>query len=293
LIEMRVKQYFSSVFVFFLAIKSCYSDVPNNYTLKEATEFLMYSYSAYCADTALYKWNCYWCNSPVAQKYPLTVEYFFEDNDTDTFGFAGYNKDEIIFSFRGTRIESLANVITDIESLVLIPYPNKSGMNVADGFYHAFQTIFDSVRHAYMNLTSRFPHLPVTVVGHSLGGALSSMCAIDFAEKFGESVLQWTYGCPRFGDQAFVDYYTSKVGNIYRTVNQKDLVPHFPFRWVGFRHPPQEVWFQKDYTNFKICSSSQGEDPTCSDSLGIGADSILDHLEYLGYFQLIGKLYGC
>jgi len=264
-----------------------------DYNIDNATTYLMYSYSSYCQPEALKQWRCYWCETASAQMYPIDVDFFFEDNATDTFGYAGHSKSEIIFSFRGTRIQSLENVITDLESIELIPYPNQnSNMEVADGFYHAYQKIADSVRQAYVNLTAMFPDLPVTVTGHSLGGALSSMCAIDFAEKFGKSVTQWTFGCPRFGNQAFVDYYRSKVGNIWRTVNQKDIVPHYPFRWAGFRHPPTEVWFQKDYTHFKVCDSS-GEDPTCSDSLGIFADSILDHLEYLGYFELIGKLNGC
>jgi len=117
------------------------------------------------------------------------------------------------------------------------------------------------------------------------------MAGIDLVEKLSlTNVFQWTYGSPRIGNSDFTTYYHSKIPNCWRTVNQKDIVPHLPFRIQDYHHVPTEVWFKKNYYDFIVCDGS-GEDPNCSDSI-IGS-SIVDHLYYLGSWQRDGKPYGC
>ena len=41
------------------------------------------------------------------------------------------------------------------------------------------------------------------------------------------------------------------------------------------------MWYQEDNVNYQVCSSTEGEDPNCSDSLDLN-DSVSDHLTYLG-----------
>jgi len=258
-----------------------------DYDVPTSTDYLLYSYSAYCNAADLQTWTCHWCNTSSA----VRVIYVFSNDTTNTYGYAGYNDKEILFSFRGTQINSLSNIITDLESQFLVDYPNGKGQ-VAAGFFDAYQGIRNSVRKAYKELTTKFPKLPVSVTGHSLGAALSSMAGLDFAEQYGAKISQWSYGSPRIGDETFTKYFHSKMQTVWRTVNQADIVPHYPFRWEGFYHTATEVWFPTDYTHFKLCDGS-GEDPTCSDSLGMFDWSVLDHLEYFGYFELAGKLYGC
>jgi len=58
-------------------------------------------------------------------------------------------------------------------------------------------------------------------------------------------------------------------------------VPHVPYEWLGFHHTAQEVWYSdRDSTTWVECSSSDGEDDTCSNSLWM-ATSSSDHCEYL------------
>ena len=40
------------------------------------------------------------------------------------------------------------------------------------------------------------------------------------------------------------------------------------------------MFYQEDNVNYQVCSSTNGEDPNCSDNLDI-TDSIDDHLDYL------------
>ena len=43
-----------------------------------------------------------------------------------------------------------------------------------------------------------------------------------------------------------------------------------------------QVWYQENNVDYKVCSASDGEDPSCSNSLPLPI-SVDDHLNYLNY----------
>jgi hypothetical protein len=47
----------------------------------------------------------------------------------------------------------------------------------------------------------------------------------------------------------------------------------------GFTHAVEEAWYSEDFSSYTACSTSNGEDPNCSDSVGLPI-SVSDHLEY-------------
>src|SRR5260370_36356148 len=69
----------------------------------------------------------------------------------------------------------------------------------------------------------------LTVCGHSLGGALATLQALDVAAntKFKNPTV-YTYASPRTGDAQFASTYDSKVPSTFRIVNTADLVPKLP-----------------------------------------------------------------
>jgi pimeloyl-ACP methyl ester carboxylesterase len=76
-----------------------------------------------------------------------------------------------------------------------------------------------------------FPHpvSSVTICGHSLGGALATLLALDVAANTvytGPAV--YTYGSPRTGDSLFAGTYDQVVKNSYRVANRLDIVPALP-----------------------------------------------------------------
>lgn len=90
-------------------------------------------------------------------------------------------------------------------------------------------------------------NLPVYVTGHSLGGALATLCALDvaynFAGHFSELYMyslasprvavsltdSFGYAIPYLGDgELFVAYYQTYVPNSYRIVHASDIVPLLP-----------------------------------------------------------------
>ena len=68
----------------------------------------------------------------------------------------------------------------------------------------------------------------------------------------------------------------------YRITHYNDIVPHLPLESLGYNHIPQEVWYNKDNTKYKICNDYYIEDDECSNSCyPLNCDSISDHKYYL------------
>jgi hypothetical protein len=263
------------------------------YSKTAATPYLMYAYSAYCNSTNIEAWNCYWCTEVAGVE--LTVTATFYNKSTNTFGYAGYNSQEIIISFRGTETDSLLNWITDLEFSKTVPYQNDPDVRVHSGFLHAYESVQSQVRSEANRLKSEFPGLPVTVTGHSLGAALATLCISDLIQEHPDWTMQtWNYGNPRVGNDGWASWYqTLPIINTWRSINMDDMVPHLPPEDFGFYHEPQEAWYPKNTTTWVVCSNTNGEDPTCSDSVPDRDENVDDHLDYLGFELDDGDPYGC
>ena len=69
----------------------------------------------------------------------------------------------------------------------------------------------------------------VTICGHSLGGALATLLALDLAANSGiRDPTAYSYASPRTGDPAFVSTYNQVVPKSFRIANRIDLVPKLP-----------------------------------------------------------------
>jgi hypothetical protein len=69
----------------------------------------------------------------------------------------------------------------------------------------------------------------LTVCGHSLGGALATLQALDAAanSRFKNPTV-YTYASPLTGDTQFASTYNGMVPNTFRIANRVDLVPKLP-----------------------------------------------------------------
>lgn len=123
--------------------------------------------------------------------------------------------------------------------------------------------------------------IPIWVTGHSLGGAIGELAAFDiFNDGYTVSRVM-TLGTPRVGNSDFADTFHSLMGSITsRLVHLHDIVPHVPLESMKFEHTPTEIYYTSN-TSYTVCSSTNGEDPNCSDGNGPN-DSVADHLNYLG-----------
>jgi hypothetical protein len=84
------------------------------------------------------------------------------------------------------------------------------------------------------------------VVGHSMGGALAHLCALDLATRFGHEVGSrthvYTFGAPRVGNAPFSAWSRRRVASYWRFTHARDIVPSVPPQLMGFHHAAREVW---------------------------------------------------
>ncbi|MEP0923466.1 lipase family protein [Leptolyngbya sp. ST-U4] len=121
------------------------------------------------------------------------------------------------------------------------PYsgPSASRALMHSGFIAAYFSVRDRI-HDYINKSTVSS---VVATGHSLGGALATLCAVDIQYNFSDKVTieAYTYGAPKVGNDGFRDSYNRRVPDSYRIVNGMDLVPELPRPWQGYRAVDKEV----------------------------------------------------
>jgi hypothetical protein len=150
---------------------------------------------------------------------------------------------------------AITNAVLDDKQL---DYPDvygtsSSGVKMHTGFTKAYlaarSQIHDIVK------SSNVSHWVVT--GHSLGGALANLCAVDLQYNFSPevSVEVYTFGAPRIGNKAFSESYNRRVPDSWRFVNGNDVVSGLPRRWQNYRHVDTRIRFSVGF-NWRIISGS-------------------------------------
>ena len=89
-------------------------------------------------------------------------------------------------------------------------------------------------------LTAKYPVKKIIGAGHSLGAALSIIGALEIKMKYGTKyeVEAHNFGQPRVGNANLAQFMKTKLNGIFRVVHYQDLVPHVPFEWLNYVHPP-------------------------------------------------------
>ncbi|QGQ45486.1 lipase family protein [Metabacillus sediminilitoris] len=157
-------------------------------------------------------------------RYTIRALAGVEEPEEEVFGFIAESQDKIIVAFRGTR------TFKDNESdqdLYQVPYPFVIN---AGKTHRGFTCIYQSTRN---DLIRELNKLSTTkklfVAGHSLGGALAVLAALDFAvnTRF-KNPFVYTYGSPRVADPDFASRFNQTVKNSVRIYNVHDIIPTLP-----------------------------------------------------------------
>jgi Lipase (class 3) len=141
---------------------------------------------------------------------------------------------DVAIAIRGT--EGILEWVHDAE-FDQVPCPFLAGAgHTEDGFtamYESLRTAAVSGSPSVVNALAKLPFpnpvSSVTICGHSLGGALATLLALDIAANTvfsGPAV--YSYGSPRTGDSLFASTYNQVVKNSYRIANRLDIVPALP-----------------------------------------------------------------
>ncbi|MEP0982454.1 lipase family protein [Leptolyngbya sp. FACHB-17] len=116
---------------------------------------------------------------------------------------------------------------------------SRSGALIHQGFVAAYFAVRDRI-HEYIRNNAISS---VVATGHSLGGALATLCAVDVQYNFSDKVTieAYTYGAPNVGNDGFRESFNQRVPNSYRIVHGMDLVPELPRWWQGYRAVDKEI----------------------------------------------------
>lgn len=165
----------------------------------------------------------------------------------------------LVVAFRGTEQARWKDLRTD---LMLVPAglnPERIGGDFKQEIqvHSGFLSAYDSVRTRIISLIKllvgyiddgREMQLKwhVYVTGHSLGGALATLLALELsssqlAKRGVISVTMYNFGSPRVGNKRFAEVYNEKVKDSWRVVNHRDIIPTVP-RLMGYCHVAQPVY---------------------------------------------------
>lgn len=259
----------------------------SSYNLESSERYIQFAGIAYCADplitdNSVANWSCKFCKN-----YPnTTATVFYGGKATDQLGYVAYdpNANEIIVSFAGTDPVSIRNWIDDIDFIkTSYPYCSSTNCQVHEGFYRTYESVKDDMLIALKNYKNLHSSASISVTGHSLGAALAALCTAELTHLGYKLKPTYNYGMPRLGDDNFYKWYygSSNIAGTFRVVHHKDPVPHVPFNNWGFHHFPYEVFYEDDYTKYKVCDTT-GEDPTCGNKYAVDAN-VVDHARYMGW----------
>ncbi|KAM1104467.1 hypothetical protein ACFX2I_012793 [Malus domestica] len=112
----------------------------------------------------------------------------------------------------------------------------------------------------------------VYITGHSLGGALSTLLALELsssqlAKRGLISVTMYNFGSPRVGNKVFAEIYNKKVKDSWRVVNHRDIIPTIP-RLMGYCHVAQPVYLTTGDLKNALGNMELSEDGYQADVIG-------------------------
>ncbi|MBD2327905.1 lipase family protein [Alkalinema sp. FACHB-956] len=121
-------------------------------------------------------------------------------------------------------------------------YPYESGGDSGALMHCGFAEAYLSVRDQIHDYLKTHDVDAVTTTGHSLGGALATLCAVDLQYNFKYLTIEtYTFGAPKVGNDKFCESFKRRVPNSYRIVHGMDIVPEVPRWWQNYRSVDQEV----------------------------------------------------
>lgn len=229
--------------------------------------FTSYASAAYCQPAKLRTWTCGKnCNANPSFQ-PVAAG---GDGNDIQFWYVGVDPTlkTVVLGHQGTDPTKIMSLLTDIDFIPdeLDPelFPGlPQDIKVHNGFGEAHAETALPVLAAVRKALSQSKLNKVTIVGHSLGGALALLNGVYLPLNLpGVNFRTITYGMPRVGNKAFANYVNANVP-IDRVINQDDVVPILPGRFLGFRHSNGEKHIQDDLS-WLDCPGGDNTDERCS-----------------------------
>lgn len=206
--------------------------------LSQLSLYEQYAAAAYCVNNNNSPGNKVTCaagNCPTVEAATTVTSLEFQNSlITDVTGVVVVDSTNrnIVVSFRGSK--SVRNYLTNV-NFDTIPTDICDGCTVHQGFWKSWLEARPRIMAAVKDAAASNPGYAIISSGHSLGGAIATLCAANLRND-GYSVALYTYGAPQTGKQTFADYVSRQAGGNYRVTHTDDIVPKLPGLVFGYRH---------------------------------------------------------
>ncbi|THW59231.1 extracellular lipase [Aureobasidium pullulans] len=219
----------------------------------------------------------------------------------------------IIVAFRGTY--SIANTVVDLSTVPqeYAPYPGDpdsdttgddeagtprcNNCTVHTGFYSSWKVASSAVLPDLEAAIAAYPDYALTLVGHSLGGAVAALAGLEFVSR-GWNPTVTTFGEPRLGNTALNHYLDQRFNLLdstrevwtdsvderqlhYRRVTHvDDPVPLLPLTEWGYRMHAGEIYISKSALTPEIqdlhhCAGDEDQQCIAGQDGSLSTESIL------------------
>lgn len=155
------------------------------------------------------------------------------------------SKENNVLVFRGTQTQAewLKNLNANQQQY--ISPTGKAIGEVHEGFFQLTNELTPSLNEVVKQLD---PTIPFYITGHSLGGAVATLAALEIAQNVPQLKKQlqlYTYASPRVYSPTLARIHSQLIPNSYRIVNLGDTVPLVPPVTIGnsYVHIGQEWSF--------------------------------------------------
>ncbi len=141
-------------------------------------------------------------------------------------------KDDLIVVCRGTEPHEWNDLKADANAWTVLAEVGR----LHRGFKREVDDLWPMIERAI-----RENQRPVWFAGHSLGGAMATVCAgrCKLSSIPSNPKALFTFGSPRVGNRAYI--HAVKLPH-YRWVHNNDIVARVPPRWLGYKHSGFELY---------------------------------------------------
>ncbi|KAG6377045.1 alpha beta-hydrolase [Boletus reticuloceps] len=281
--------------------------------------YTQFARAAYCSPSIVQDWTLRWYVSCPAGSLPSHPSHWqrlaepFPDsrslspvvtvtpsNTVQTY-YVGYwpSSNSVVVAHQGTDPIQLRSDLTDVgiimKSLDPTLFPGlDSSVQVHSGFANEHTQTAQIILNQVKSLISQYGATSVTLVGHSLGGALAELDCMFMALNLPPDIAirGVTYGTPRVGNSAWTALFDATISDFQRINNKKDIIPIVPGRFLGFSHVMGEVHIMQPNDAVECPGDDNATDTECTIKSvpNIFDGDILNHLgPYQGIY--IGTIY--
>jgi hypothetical protein len=200
-------------------------EVPANFDLKQSRS----ADNAYLLMSASHLAYRFWPGrrERILRKWGFSHQQIFDDPQTSTNGFWAEHGEFVLTVFRGTQ--EPADLVTDVTvDLDLPPKDWQMPGRVHRGFLNAAISVEKHISIAAEY--ARKSHKPHIIAGHSLGGAIAALAALQLEKKNFQVHSVWSFGSPKIGNADFTLAAQRQLASKWQRLNQpNDPIPQLPF----------------------------------------------------------------